>query len=166
MPLSGVRKKKATNVQDTFRIKFTGMPAHADAEVEIRAWLEKLAPLCAGARMTGGQITIAAVFEHHRNRQGLHYQVLMQLGTEGEPITVGPSDVGNVPHDDIFVAIRNGFRSVRRQLLGAEALRLARGEVPLSTSACDDPLGVAAPGAFETSVEMNGSASPDAGKLV
>jgi hypothetical protein len=89
----------------------------------------------------------------------------MQLGTDGEPITVGPSDVGNVPHDDIFVAIRNGFRSVRRQLLGAEALRLARGEVPSSASACDDPLDVSAPVAFETSVDLNASASPDASKL-
>ena len=153
-------------MQDTFRIKFTGMPVHADAEAEIRAWLDKLAPLRAGAQLTGGQIAVQAVFEHHGKRQGVHYQVQMQLGSEGNPITVGSSDVGNLPHDDIFVAIRNGFRSVRRQLQEAEAQRLARGEVPAAASSVDDALAGPSPLALPTSVDVTSPELPGASKLL
>jgi hypothetical protein len=150
-------------VQDTFQIKFMGMPAHADAEAEVRAWLDKLAPLRASAGMTSGQIAIEAVFEHHRNRQGMHYQIQMQLGTAGNSIKVGSSDIGNVPHDDIFVAIRNGFRSVRRQLEGVEALRLQRDE-SIGTKSLDDSPGPSTAGVAPTPIADSSSESPGASK--
>ena len=129
-------------MQDPFQITFKGMPATPEVETEVRAWLEKLAPLRAGARMTSGQIAIEAVFEHQRHRQGYRYQVQMRLATDGNPMTVGVDDLANVPHEDVYVAVRNGFRSIRRQLLEDQAQRIARGEMLPAVLAPVDSVGL------------------------
>lgn len=130
-------------MQNQFQITFKGMTATPEVEAEVRAWLEKLAPLRAAAQMTSGQIAIEAAFGHQRNQQGYRYQVRMQLATARAPMTVGADDVGNVPHDDVYVAIRNGFRSVKRQLLEDEARQAALGE-PLPAVSSTEPVGVPA----------------------
>ena len=134
-----------TNLPDSFQTTFKGTTGTPEIEAEIRAWLEKLAPLRADVDMTGGKIAIEAVFEHQRNRQGYRYQVQMNLRTVGAPLIVSSDEAGNGPHDDVYVAIRNGFRSVRRQLLERGARPVIPPSPSIAPSVVPDSVGVLAP---------------------
>jgi len=93
------------------QITFSGMVASEPPRAEVHAWLEKLDALTAS--MTDGQVLIEAV---DRGRHERHYRVRMSLTLTTGVVIVDYDHPSNVPHEDVFVAIRNAFRAARRQL--------------------------------------------------
>lgn len=93
------------------RITFRGCPPSEPPRIEVRAWLARLNALTAS--MIGGDITIEGV--DHRRKQGL-YRVLIRLQMPTGAVVVGPDHSANSPCDDVYVAIRNAFRALRREL--------------------------------------------------
>lgn len=93
--------------------------AHSEAlEAHIRdkaAKLEEFHP-----RITSCRVTVEELAQHHR--QGKQFQVRIDLRVPGHEV------VANRDHaEDVYVALRDAFDSVKRQL--EETVRLRRGEV-------------------------------------
>lgn len=65
------------------------------------------------APMLGGEVAIEAVEEKRKERR---YRVRMQLNMPQGPVIVGSDHPVNLPHEDVYVAIRNAFRAARREL--------------------------------------------------
>jgi hypothetical protein len=93
------------------RIDFEGCTGTEAARVEVRAWLDRLGDLTAA--MTGAEVVIESIFEPRKERM---YRVRMRLTMRAAVVVVAPDHPNNGPHEDIFCAIRNGFRAARRQL--------------------------------------------------
>ncbi len=93
------------------RIVFHGFPASEPPQTEVRAWLARLGALT--APMLGGEVSIEAVDQSRKERR---YRVRMELVMPAGPVLVGSDHPTNLPHEDIFVAIRNAFRTMRREL--------------------------------------------------
>jgi len=93
------------------RIDFEGCTGTEAARVEVRAWLDRLGDLT--APMTGAEVVIESIFEPRKERL---YRVRMRLTMRAAVVAVAPDHPNNGPHEDIFCAIRNGFRAARRQL--------------------------------------------------
>jgi hypothetical protein len=93
------------------RITLDGLDASTALKIEVRAWLDKLGELT--APMTAGHVAIESVNE---NRKQLLYRVHMQFTMPAGVVLVGLDHPSNGVHEDIYVAIRNGFRAARREL--------------------------------------------------
>jgi hypothetical protein len=101
------------------QIIFEGFPASEPPRVEVRAWLARLGALT--APMIRGEVAIEAV---NQGRTEPRYRVRMELVMPAGPVRVGLDHPANLPHEDVYVAIRNAFRAARRELearLEAEA---------------------------------------------
>jgi hypothetical protein len=94
------------------QIVFKGMDPTEAGRVEVRAWLDRLGALT--TPMIGGQVVIEAVDEGRREDR--RYHVRMELTMPEGVVIVGPEHPSNGAHEDVYVAIRNGFRAARRQL--------------------------------------------------
>ena len=93
------------------QIIFEGIPASEPARVEVRAWLARLGALT--APMIRGEVAIEAV---NQGRKEPRYRARMELLMPAGPVRVGPDHPANLPHEDVYVAIRNAFRAARREL--------------------------------------------------
>lgn len=100
-------------MENSFKVAFKGMDTSRAVEAEVRAWLGKLGPLTIAAGITGGQIVIEAV---HLHNQGSRHQARMELAIPGRTLLIGPDHAGNGAHEDVYVAVRNAFRALRRQM--------------------------------------------------
>jgi hypothetical protein len=98
------------------RITFQGFAGSEPPRLEVHAWLARLGALT--APMTGGEVAIEAVADGRKERC---YRVRVELVMPAGSVLVGPDHPANLPHEDVFVAIRNAFRAARREL----ELRLA-----------------------------------------
>ena len=98
---------------DPIQVKFKGMDANKLVEAEVRAWLQKLAPLTAAACVSGGLVVVEAAA---RNLEGWAHHARIELKADGGPIVVGPEHAGNNAHEDVYIAVRNAFRGLRRLL--------------------------------------------------
>lgn len=101
------------------QIIFEGFPASEPPRAEVRAWLARLGALT--APMISGEVAIEVV---NQGRTEPRYRVRMELVMPAGPVRVGLDHPANLPHEDVYVAIRNAFRAARRELearLGAEA---------------------------------------------
>jgi hypothetical protein len=87
------------------------MDAVEAAKVEVYAWMARLVPLTPG--LTASHVVIAVTDER---REGRLYHVNMELNLPGGTLLVEHGHPRNGPHEDIYVAIRNGFRAARQQL--------------------------------------------------
>lgn len=82
------------------------------AKVEVRAWLPRLGALTED--LTAVHVLIESTDERRQQRL---YRVRMDLTMEGGVVLVVTHDhPNNGAHEDLYVAIRNGFRAARRQL--------------------------------------------------
>lgn len=99
-------------MQTPLEIHFTNMERSDFVEAAVR---EKAAKL---ERFFGG-ITSCHVYidaPHHHHRKGNHYQVRVELRVPGSDLAVN-NKPGNVnAHEDVYVAIRDAFNAVERQL--------------------------------------------------
>ncbi len=93
------------------RITFHGCVASEAPRVEVRAWLARLGALT--GPMIDGDVVIEALDEARSERR---YRVRIQLQMPAGPVLVGSDHPANLPSDDVYVAIRNGFRAARREL--------------------------------------------------
>jgi hypothetical protein len=93
------------------RITFHGFAPSEPARVEVRAWLVRLGALT--APMTGGEVAIEALDQGRSERR---YRVRMELTMPAGAVLVGSDHPANLPHEDVYVAIRNAFRGARREL--------------------------------------------------
>ncbi len=93
------------------RIIFEGFPASEPPQAEVRAWLSRLGALT--APMLGGEVAIEALDQGRKERR---YRVRMELVMPAGPVIVGADHPANLPHEDVYVAIRNAFRAARREL--------------------------------------------------
>jgi ribosome-associated translation inhibitor RaiA len=60
------------------------------------------------------QVVIEAPHQHHR--QGRHFRVLVHVTIPGGEIVASRSPTLDDSHDDVYVAIRDAFAAVRREL--------------------------------------------------
>jgi hypothetical protein len=93
------------------RITFHGFVPSEPPRIEVRAWLARLGALT--APMTGGEVAIEAVDQGRKERR---YRVRMELVMPAGAVLVGSDHPANLPHEDVYVAIRNAFRAARREL--------------------------------------------------
>jgi hypothetical protein len=93
------------------RIIFEGFPASEPPRIEVRAWLARLGALT--APMIRGEVAIEVL---DRGRKEPRYRVRMELVMPAGPVRVGSDHPANLPHEDVYVAIRNAFRAARREL--------------------------------------------------
>lgn len=93
------------------RITFHGCVASEPPRAEVRAWLARLGALT--GPMLDGDVVIEALDEARTERR---YRVRIQLKMPAGPVLIGSDHPANLPSDDVYVAIRNGFRAARREL--------------------------------------------------
>lgn len=92
-----------------------------EAEARERAFeLERFVPEIISCR-----VTIEA--PHRRKRKGKLYRVLVDVRVPGAEIVAGGDPDKNPSHEDIYVAMRDSFDAVRRQL--ENRTRIVRGRV-------------------------------------
>jgi hypothetical protein len=80
-------------------------------KLEVRAWLPRLGALT--EQMTRGHVRIEVLDEHRRERR---YRVGMELTLPDGIVAVTHVHPSNLPHEDVYVAVRNAFRAARREL--------------------------------------------------
>jgi hypothetical protein len=93
------------------RIDFEGFTGTEAAKVEVRAWIDKLGELT--EPLTSAEVAIEATHEPRKDRL---FRVRMRLAMRAGVVVVPADHPNNGAHEDIFCAIRNGFRAARRQL--------------------------------------------------
>jgi ribosomal subunit interface protein len=76
-------------------------------------------------RIMGCQVTVEA--RHHRQHKGKLYNVRVHLTVPGAEISGTHSRPKDHAHEDVYVAIRDAFDAIARQL--EEHARVARGDV-------------------------------------
>ena len=53
---------------------------------------------------------------HRHNTKGKLYQVHIHLGLPGDDIVVGNDSAKDHSHEDVYIAVRDSFEAIRRQL--------------------------------------------------
>jgi ribosomal subunit interface protein len=112
-----------SDVKLPVQISFRGMEASPAVERRIR---EKVAKL---QRFHDRLMSCNVVVEARARRQhkGKQYRIGIDLRAPGFEIVVGRSGAKNRAHEDIYVALRDSFSAVGRQL--EDRARIARGDV-------------------------------------
>jgi hypothetical protein len=93
------------------RIDFEGFSGTEAVKVEVRAWLDRLGELTAA--LTNAEVAIEATQEPRKDRL---FRVRMRLSMRAGVVVIPPDSPNNGAHEDVYCAIRNGFRAARRQL--------------------------------------------------
>jgi ribosome-associated translation inhibitor RaiA len=103
------------------QIAFANMDASEPPRAEVRAWLQKLAPLTGS--LMGGRVLIEAIdddqpqrHDRRQERRERKYRVRVDLTMPHGTVVVGHDHPSNGAHEDVYVAIRNAFRGARREL--------------------------------------------------
>ncbi|HEY2901916.1 MAG TPA: hypothetical protein VGL59_15135 [Polyangia bacterium] len=79
---------------------------------EIHGWLLRLGPQL--RQVKSAHVFVEAVDEPRKLRE---HRVRMNLSTlDGAVVTVAHDHPANGAHEDVIVAVRNGFRAARREL--------------------------------------------------
>ena len=107
-------------MQIPLQITIRHIPPSAALEAHIRdkaAKLEEFHP-----RITSCRVVVEDLGEHHQ--QGRQFRVRIDVRVPGKEIAVNRDH-----HEDVYVALRDAFDSVKRQL--EETVRLQRGEVKI-----------------------------------
>jgi ribosomal subunit interface protein len=116
-----------TLMQIPLQITFHGID-HSDAvETRIREKVAKLEQLC--DRITGCRVVIES---HHRNTSNLHHKgepfhIRLDLTVPGTELVVKRDPKDSHVNEDIYVALRETFASMERQL--KEYMARQRGDV-------------------------------------
>lgn len=94
------------------QIVFHNVP-HSDAvEARILSRVDALGKYC-GAIIS---CRVAVEAPHHHHRAGNHYLVRVQVAVPGETLVVGREPDAHRAYTDVYVAIRDSFDTIRRQL--------------------------------------------------
>lgn len=105
-------------------ITFHEMTRSESVEAAIHRWIARL------EHMYDRIVACHAVVDqpHKRHRQGRAYQIHVVLSVPGHDLAVN-----HVQHEDVYVAIADAFRAVRRQLQAQVATRRGFVRAPQTT---------------------------------
>jgi ribosome-associated translation inhibitor RaiA/cold shock CspA family protein len=104
------------------QVVFRNMEASAAVEAKIRGRAEQLERIY--ARIMSCRVVVEA---HHRHHQGNLYHVRVDLKVPDAEIVASREPAEHHAHEDVFVALRDAFDAVRRQL--EDYARRQRGSV-------------------------------------
>jgi hypothetical protein len=110
-------------MQIPLQITFLQTNPSAVLEADIREKVDTLARLC--DRIVGCHVFVEAPPRHHR--KGGLFRVRIELDVPGAHLVVGHSSDQDATHEDVYVAVRDAFRALRR--LFEDHLERQRGEV-------------------------------------
>jgi hypothetical protein len=99
-------------MQIPLQITFLQTTPSAVLEADIREKVDTLAKLC--DRIAGCRVFLEAPPRHHR--KGGLFRVRIELDVPGAHLVVGRSPDQDTSHEDAYVAVRDAFRALRRQL--------------------------------------------------
>lgn len=107
----------------SLQVVFRDMPRSEAVEAKIRERVEKL------ERFSDDIISCRVVVEpaHRHHHKGNLYHARIDLAVPGQALIVNRENDTDHAHEDIYVAVRDAFDAVRRQLEDYERRR--RGEV-------------------------------------
>ena len=104
-------------------ITFHELP-HSDAvEASIQHWVARIEPLHPRIR----HCHVFVEQPHRRQKSGNDFQVHVHVDIPGANIAAS-----RIHHEDLYVAIADAFRSIRRQLLEQNQMRTGHGRQQLS----------------------------------
>jgi len=109
-------------------ITFHEMPGSDGVEAAIHRWVARLEHMY--DRIAGCHVVVDQ--PHKRHRHGGAFQLRVVLSVPGEDVTVN-----HVRHEDVYVAIADAFRAVRRQLQDLIASRRDLGRSPQTIGRAD-----------------------------
>src|SRR6185369_6331604 len=90
---------------------------------------DKLAPLTDAARMMSGRMVIESVERKGAQRHGgMRYCAHLALTTLDTELIIGFDGDDSAGHEDVYVAIRDAFRLLRRQLAAERERRRPEAE--------------------------------------
>jgi len=110
-------------MQIPVQIAFRNLKPSEAVTAEINERAAKLENFC--DRIIGCRVTVQALHKHHR--RGHHYHVRVDVTVPGAELVAGREPDEHHAYTDIYVAIRDAFDAVRRQL--EEYVRERRGDV-------------------------------------
>ena len=99
-------------MQTPLELSFKNMGRSEAIEARVQIMVEGLERLYGG--ITSCHVFVTA--PHHRQRKGNHFDVRIEVRVPGTELAVNdaPGDVN--AHEDVYVAIRDSFRAMERQL--------------------------------------------------
>ena len=100
-------------------ITFRGMTPSVSAEMSARRWIERLTKVY--ANIIGCRVVIE--IPHHHHERGNQFHVRIELVVPGQVLSVTHDPGIAEGHEDVYVAISDAFRAVRRQLQSYAAVR-------------------------------------------
>ncbi|HEY5622273.1 MAG TPA: HPF/RaiA family ribosome-associated protein [Gammaproteobacteria bacterium] len=110
-------------MQNQIQIVFQNMDASPAVEDAVRERAKKLERF--GTKIQSCRVTIEAPHKHHK--KGKTYRVVIDLRVPGREIVVSRDPGQNHAHEDVYVAIRDGFNAAARQL--QDHVRVRQGKV-------------------------------------
>jgi ribosome-associated translation inhibitor RaiA len=93
-------------------ITFLDLEKSEALETRIREQVDKLRQFYTGIHSC--RVTVAKLHKHHR--QGNHFQVRVDIQTTGLELVAGREPDENRAYTDVYVAVRDVFKAMRRQL--------------------------------------------------
>lgn len=112
-------------MQEPLRITFRDMSSSEQVEQDICKKVKKLETLY--DRITGCHVTLE--MSHHRHRQGNVFHVKIDLFVPRKVLAFHHDPERNHAHEDVYVALRDAFDTVKRRLEDyVHELRLHRKE--------------------------------------
>jgi cold shock CspA family protein len=118
-----VDKRIRSAVTFPIKITFRDIDPSPAIEADIRKHAEKLGEF--DDRIHWCNVSVEAEGKHQR--KGRHYKIVINLGLPGKTITANRAGPQNEAHSDIYVAIRDSFSAIGRQV--EDHARVRRAEV-------------------------------------
>ncbi len=106
-------------MQLPLEITFRNMKPSEAVEAKVREKVDKLDELCDG--IMGCRVVVEAAHRHHH--KGNVYHVRIDVTVPDDELVVSREPERNHAHEDVYVAVRDAFDSMRRQLEGYAARR-------------------------------------------
>lgn len=110
-------------MQVPVQITFRGMDTSPAVEARIRDKVQKLETF--HDRITSCRVVVEA--PHRRHQKGKLYLISIDVTVPGSELVVNTGKRFNRSHEDVYVALRDAFNAMRRQL--EEYARESRGQV-------------------------------------
>ena len=99
-------------MQTPFQITFHGLPHSPAVEGKVRAAVEKLGKH--SVEIIGCRVVIEIPHRHHTAGNAFHVQVTLTV--PGETLVADREPNQHTTHKDLYVAIRDAFDAIERQL--------------------------------------------------
>ena len=109
-------------METPLHISFRGMEPSQKATERIEKRVDRLEKFF--DRITSCRVVVSAPHRHHH--KGKLYHVAISLGVPGGELVVNRDPAGKHAHEDVYVALRDAFNALRRQL--RDHVRRKRGE--------------------------------------